>query len=405
MKTIFDNKSLLLIALVVFFSLPLTGCWGQGELNEMGMVMVTGIDRTEGGQYKLTVMSALPTSTQGQQGSASNMWIGVARGSSVPDAMRNLNKISPKELTWIHNNYVIIGEAAAREGVGDIMEYFIRDWQNRMDKFVLVAEGEASSIMATPADTDKSLFRELEGITRNSEKWAKVYISDFMEFMIHYANKTCDVTAAKIGTYKADRTTLSSSRSEGNVTTGESKILYIYGTAVFKDGKLVGWLDGEETRGLQWFINKINEANVEHSEPEKGIRAVMEVIVAKCNITPFVREGKLVFRADVNTRGRLIELIGGINIMDIKETERLEKSLAKVIENEMRRVFEKVQKEYKADIFLFGDKLYRTKPSIWREVEEDWDEVFTEVEVEYNVKVVLRGTGELINNIKRDREE
>jgi len=53
----------------------------------------------------------------------------------------------------------------------------------------------------------------------------------------------------------------------------------------------------------------------------------------------------------------------------------------------------KVQKQYKSDIFGFGNTVYRHMPDIWKTLEGDWEDVFSKLPVNVNVEVVIKGSG------------
>ncbi|MFZ5353796.1 MAG: Ger(x)C family spore germination protein [Bacillota bacterium] len=399
------NKSLILMIMIIYV-FCLSGCWGYTEVNEYGIVMLTAVDIDDEGLFKISVLVSVPSTIMQQQGTVSTMWIGAGRGPSIADAAQNLIKIAPKKLTWIQNNAIIFGEKAARNSLGDIMDFFVRSREIRLDNYVMVSEGLAGDLFQVPADAEKNLYTEMEGIIRNAERWSRTYISDLKDFMMQYANVTSDAVAARIGSYKSERNTFSTTReSMGGEKKGKNKeILYIVGSAVFKDGKLVGWLDGVETRGFQWFIDKIDMGTIEHADIKKNEKAILEIRTAKTDVKPTVKEGRLVYEVKVHATGNLIEVIGKVNIMDKAKLKEIEEKFAKVVEEEMRLAVQKAQKKYKADIFLFGDKLYRSLPSVWREVEDRWGEVFPEVEVAFDIKVEVKTPGEILNNYKLNRE-
>jgi len=71
----------------------------------------------------------------------------------------------------------------------------------------------------------------------------------------------------------------------------------------------------------------------------------------------------------------------------------------------MEAVVKKAQEEYNADIFGFGNQIYKKHPGLWKKIGKDWDRIFPLVEVNYDVKVTLRRTGIILRTIFSEREE
>lgn len=64
-----------------------------------------------------------------------------------------------------------------------------------------------------------------------------------------------------------------------------------------------------------------------------------------------------------------------------------------LISDGMRRDFERVQKELRADIFGIGEELYRTAPGDGRRLADRREDVYASADLEVVVEVELRRTG------------
>jgi len=93
---------LLMLCLSVVF---LVSCWDAIELNEIGLVYITGFDLDENGNDRVTVLSVQPFVQGTDQSEKANSWIGTASGKSAFEAMRNLRSISSRSLVWLQQNY------------------------------------------------------------------------------------------------------------------------------------------------------------------------------------------------------------------------------------------------------------------------------------------------------------
>ena len=83
------------------------------ELDDLGLVMVVGIDKIkETNNFRITAQIAKPSGAgqaKGDSGGDEPVWTGSAEGNSIFEAIRNLAKFSSRRIMWAHNNVVIIG--------------------------------------------------------------------------------------------------------------------------------------------------------------------------------------------------------------------------------------------------------------------------------------------------------
>lgn len=56
-------------------------------------------------------------------------------------------------------------------------------------------------------------------------------------------------------------------------------------------------------------------------------------------------------------------------------------------------VLKKMQKEYKADVAGFGNRLRIEHPKVWKKVKKDWDQTFSETPINYDVKLTINDYG------------
>ncbi|WP_175615724.1 Ger(x)C family spore germination C-terminal domain-containing protein [Piscibacillus halophilus] len=175
---------------------------------------------------------------------------------------------------------------------------------------------------------------------------------------------------------------------QNQINDAKSDVLAINGTAVFKGGSLKGYLNKRETRGLLSIKGDIED----------------EVVVLNCNgdedgtISLVLRETRTDFTPKIS--GDRIEMDvtiqAGADIRDIscpnqelntEEIEELNKQLASHIEADSNMVLNKVKNEWEADIFGFGETIYRKHPKKWDEIAPEWRSgVLKDMKVNLQVK-------------------
>lgn len=251
------TAAILLIPAILVVS---TGCWGKTELNEIGIVTTTGVDMEPDGSVRITVLSTQPEGSPNMPQLRSITWVGTATVANITDASKNLRKIAVKKLSWIHNSIIIIGQEAAKNKMREVIDFFSRNREIRFRSHMLVAEGKAFDLLQAPADLQRDLYVELEGLVKNLEDWPKSYSADLKEFLVSYTEQCGDLVTGRIWYTEEQRNTFSTAREDFEKLALNGRklpIVYLEGSAVFRQGKFMGWFDAEETRGYLWIIGKI----------------------------------------------------------------------------------------------------------------------------------------------------
>lgn len=391
-------KKLCIIIYVLSSPLLLAGCWGYSELNDTGIVLATAIDLVGENQYEATVISIAPIGTGGgmQQPDRSNAWIGTARGASPDEAIKNLRMMATKNIIWNHNDIFIIGEAMAREGISGLIDFLVRESEIRLNNSIMIAEGRASDIFKVPADIENDLHSEIKGIISNSEKWSKGYVPDLRKFLQEYTLAHIGAVAGRIGYMEQNISSFSTNREKylqfPNPEKRQTTII-IAGCAAFKKDKLAGFLNEVETSGYSWITEKAEPGTLILADLGGGKTSAMELQVVRSGIEPEIKDGNISMKLKVEITGRLAEDERFINL-DSEVIAGLEADFGEEVTKEMETAVKKAQKELKADIFGFGDALYRKKPEIWRMVQPEWEEMFPDIEIQPEVKVTLWRVGQ-----------
>ena len=375
----------------------LTGCWGKTELNDIGIVVATGVDLEKDGSIRITVMSVQPEGASSAPITRSFTWIGTATGSNLVDASKNLRNTSMKKLSWLHNSIIIAGEDIARANMEEVVDFFSRNREVRFNSYIMIAEGTAFDLMQTPADILSNLPKELLGLIDNVDDWSKSYVANAKEFLVSYSEHCGDLVTGRIFTRNERRTTFSTDREDYeklDLRGEEIQVACLEGSAVFKSGNMVGWLDGRQTRGYLWITNKIKSGAI--IADGDGGKLAFENMFTKTSVTMEVNGDDIIARVKVDTRGVIVEQTSNENLIDESILSDIETGFADVIRSEMEDAVKKIQIEYNADVLRFGSNLNKSNPAEWKKVMKDWENtIFAKVKVKYEVKVTVERTGKI----------
>ncbi len=136
---------LLLISMFLF--LFAQGCWGMQETDEMGYILVMGIDKGEENIVKVTFQLAVPQPLEGGGEKEAATEIIEVEAASLFGAQQLLNTFVSKHLTLIHNTAVIVSEEIAREGLSKYINPLVRSRELRRTNFLLVVKGKAGEFI------------------------------------------------------------------------------------------------------------------------------------------------------------------------------------------------------------------------------------------------------------------
>ncbi len=398
-KKFFRKAIAIKLLAILIISFSVTGCWGKKELNDISLVNVSGIDTAPNGEVRVSVLANTPIGgMQSSQTNKSNVWIGTATGSCILDAINNLDTIATKNLVWYHIKYIIISADAAKKYIREFSDLFARASQARLSAQILITEGKVLDLFQIPADIQKDLPSEIDGLVKNAAEISKAYIPT-MKDIIAAESENADILAGKIGYYMSPMNTYSSCKEEYQKQYWINKdfgIAFVEGSAVIRGDKFVGFLNGNETRGCLWIINKVERGIITAFTPSdngKNDNLAMEIIDAVSSLNPTISNNKIIMNVKLKVKGRLVETTSNLDILNPFDVKIIENLWAEQIKKEMSSGLKKVQVEYDSDILGFGETIKRKHPNEWRKIENDWRKEFKELQVNLDVKVILRRIG------------
>lgn len=399
------KRIICLLFIAFIFPLLLTGCWDKKELNELAVATGLAIDKSEDG-YQLSIQVVNPdeVSPQANASGVTPVTVHSEKGETMYETIRKLNLTTSRRIYGSHLRLLVISEEVAKEGIEDALDYLSRDKDFRADFSIVIAkESKAEDILKVQTVTEKIPANELHTLLKtSSEVWGEAVTINFRDLL-------------DMLTIPGRNPVISGIEVEGDLKIGETKantestdppvgFNYI-GLGVFHKDKLVGWLSEEDGRGYNYITDKIQNSVIHINCPSGG-RMSLELMHSKTKQHAKVdKDDQPKIELNVRIEANIGETDCSIDLAstgDISELEKLfENKITKIIDE----TIEKVQEEYKTDIFGFGEKIYRTHPKVWKEIGEDWDEHFANLDVEVNVKVNIKQLGTIENSLKQDMKE
>ena len=376
--------------LIVMCLLILSGCFDRRELDMIGIVMGTAIDKAEEEEgFTVTIQIANPnesgsgsgmsTEKEGNGSSGgSSEYINISgSGKTINGIIREIQNKMSRQIYVAHSQNIIIGEELAKEDVKDCLDFFARAPEARMTQFLFLAEGSAGKIYDIPTEFESMPSTMLTKILQDQKLTSHAPIVTEFEFICCMIRKTKSPVMPIVRIIEDD----------------DKKRLTVDGCAVFKANRMVGKFDETQTRGMLFIEDKVKAGvlilKVEDAEITAEIRKSNSDVKAH-----LYEDGTIEYDIEVTVILGLGDQTGTFNIADPDNMPKLKAAAEVAVKNEIQSAVAQAQK-LNADVFGFGEYLKRKYPDQWSGVSENWDTLFPNVTVNISVKAKPDGSGRI----------
>lgn len=281
-----------------------------------------------------------------------------------------------KKIFYSTSRVIVISEDKAKEGIGDIIDFLMRDHETNFQSDILISKNvSAEDILKIKSKTQSLSGNYIQYIIKSSKSRGKL-------------KRTMLIDVAK------DFSSESKHLAIGAITKLEDNTALAEGTAIFNGDKLIGWLGTTETRGYLFAADKVKSTTVDIPNPiEKDEVITIEIMRSKGKIKTSMIDNKPLLTVEIKTEGNIGEQHGKGSLTKKENVEVLESSLENAIKKEILNAINISQKQYNADILGFGDNLNKFHPKTWSEIKDNWQDLYSSAEVQVVVEAKIRRSG------------
>src|SRR5690606_31893960 len=131
-------KAVTLLCFSIIGSIVMTGCKivfpSPTQIQDIEFIRAVGIDKAPGDKVKLTIATQRIVSGGGGGGSEQKISeIVRSEGRTGFEAARNFWGYSETRQFFVHFEYILIGEEAAKDGILNYLVFFARDPETRLN--------------------------------------------------------------------------------------------------------------------------------------------------------------------------------------------------------------------------------------------------------------------------------
>jgi Ger(x)C family germination protein len=381
---------------MVILTFLIAGCWDRKEMENRGYVLGIAIDYAtpapkgqydlphvteEAGQRKYRVTFEMPKFPKhaGEETPATGAeqhYIFTGEGESLFAIYRAINAKSYFGPFFEDAQILVISEAVARDGIGDLLDFFSRNPGMRRQIRLLITPGRAENIL-----TGKLQVNEV-----NSTFIARAIRNAALIPRFATISSLGDVSEAIQNKY-------SFPIAEVLLENGDIKLTKaaIFNTSQKMIGEFNEWdiVGGKILREVlkDGVITIPNPAN-----PEKLV--AFELLEPTIKLDAHVKDGQLWF----TLKAKFIGTIGENTepkqkALDPDFLAAIEQSLADQFTRQVKAAYQKCQ-DLKTEPMMLGGLVHRQQPQYWKTIKDRWDdEVFPTVPLDIDIKVIVRRTG------------
>jgi spore germination protein KC len=383
--------------LAVLICLLQSSCWDSVELDELGAIIGSAVDR-EGKEWVVSFQVVNPQSIATQMGGSAQsrapVTIFSTRGKTLQEAVQHISLESSRKPFFAHNRVLILSEKVVRgDDFAELIDYYLRDSEIRETMDLVLTKGKAKTILEVlnpqekiPANAIDRIFSE----TQDELSYARrVRLIDFVSKLLTPPSYAF-IPELKIAGQAATQKNLDALKQ-----TSQKGVMKIGDIGIFRGARLVGWLKREDGVGLNWVTDRIKKTVVTIPCSGSGDQGKMSSFIIQRGSTELI---PVVKGEDINMSVR-IKAEGYINetgcTADLSKPEtiaQLNKQLDQQIQKDVLRTWNAV-KRMKADVFGFGEAIHRKNPKDWDKLRAGWEERFPGIQLSLQIETSIRRTG------------
>ncbi|WP_258168346.1 MULTISPECIES: Ger(x)C family spore germination protein [Paenibacillus] len=370
------------------------GCWDSQELNTLSIISATSIDRNKGKweiSFQVVIPQSIATQTGGgSAGSQSPTTIFSTKGRSIAEAMQNASLETSRKLFFAHNSVLILSEDVARkEGVGEILDFFLRPFESRETMSVLLTKGKASNLLEVLIPSEKISGNAIQRIIDQSQKnLSMVQNMRLIDFARMIASPDESAMAPELEvsgdlTKQSSLDALKKTRNEAVIKLGK--------LGVFRKDKLVGWIDQKDSSSVAWLSDRVSSMMVVFpcsAKDQKEQLLSYRVMKSSTKLEPKVIHGKSIIFAKIQATGAIDEAGCDLDLKKPSVIREIERTISKQVGDDVMTTWSHLQ-EMNVDLAGFMNAIHRKDPSTWRNLmksKRPVEDISLRVQVKINIE-------------------
>ncbi|NQX59963.1 Ger(x)C family spore germination protein [Paenibacillus qinlingensis] len=365
-----------LFSVLAFSStLTLTGCTDQREINDVALVLATGIDKSND-EFKVTVQIPITVGQGVEEGKKKAYYLESNTGRSIQEALQKIQHQTSHILRFSHQQIIIIHEEIAKKNISEVLDFVNRDRETRLTTYIYISKKKSFDILNTPPNSGGVSAEAVKGIGRLMGLGITT-----REFLGNLYKEGTDPIAPIV-----------------DIEKGKLEVNRI---AIFKKDKMKFISNDTQSLGILWMKHKAMVGKSITFPSNNGKFVSVSVSGQKFKIKPVVTSNTPEFHIKISGKGFISESVEAFNMEDTKIIKQIESTLESTIKQQVQDLL-KSTLENSIDTFSLGHYLYVYKNVQWEnEWKDQWDQMLPNIKIDVDVNFVIENTGLSIHTSKQ----
>lgn len=384
------------IILILSISFILCGCYNYNELDNVSICTAMAFD-LEDGLYKVSylIANAKKNQSSSEKGEAQAViYSGIA--TSISEAVDDLITTIPHEPYIAHLKTIIISEELARNGVQNVLDFLLRypESRNKFDLYITDNEKAIDTLkILSPIEffPSNSIINNAKTSSIYQSKAIIVEYNDFVATILEEGINPVLTSIKILGdidegskTDSLDKTYLSATLKVSNI-------------GIFKDDKLIKISNSDETIGINFIKNQINELIIPIPCEDNYIVLKTDNSNTKLNLKYL--DNKFSINLNVKLDAMINEVNCKVDLQDNQNINKIKDEAQNIIKSYIESAI-KLAKENKTDIFGFGTMIYKNYPKKWQSLKANWNDNLKDLDINYDVSLKIKSAGGLRQSLE-----
>ena len=365
-------RTTFIIVVILVFLVAFSPSYNSLNIDNLAYVVGLGIDFGENDKYKISFQfspkssqSSSDTGSSSQSNSSSDAeqnassTINTVEAPSIDMAINLMNSYLAKKINLSHCKVVVFSEEVAYSGISDEIYTLINNSEVRPSTSIIISKDTAQNYLDNSSPILENMITKYYEIFPNSTKYTGyTYNATLGEFFNNLVSIDSEPVAILGGVNSEEstdlETSIENSKSSENLLSGLRKSENI-GIAIFKEGKLIGELNAQESLCFSIIKNKLDSFLTRVPDPDDDTKYIDLIVFPKkhstnikiINNSPFIEyNGTFI--------ARIYSIDQNSKYLDTNTLNRLSNSLNEYLTNSLTIYLYKTSINFKSDINGFG---------------------------------------------------
>ncbi|NQX59149.1 Ger(x)C family spore germination protein [Paenibacillus qinlingensis] len=332
----------------------LSGCWDNKDINHRSLPIAMGVSYSQG---KYTVFLDIPKVSVKDA-----IEVVSESGDTINEIIDHISMNMESEIDLLHLKIIVVDKEFAKHGLNDGVASLIRSRHVSPKTLFVICD-----------ESPERFFRKMD---QTSTDGTMIY--DFFQ-------RNCGLSPeiAYTQTWKIFRSIHSFTNDVviPIIKSGNTTVLESTGSAIIKNGKMVGRLTNEETLLINVFNGKQTQGKIEVTG-----KATVQIVSNKLSHRSSFLHNEPLLTSKLKLKVIILDTRGGITQVMIKD------ELSKLVVERFEKLFEKIRLGG-ADVLGVGQYF---RHELTRQQLEDWrSQYFANLKIDLEVSTSIRNTGNL----------